>query len=66
VLAKRRITGLLSPEVIADQVSELGPAWQAREQARLSDRLRQQAIGAGARHRLVFVDRLLATLVPLR
>lgn len=38
----------------------------AREQARLANRLRQRAIGAGARRRLVFVDRLLATLVHLR
>jgi hypothetical protein len=65
VLAERRITGL-SPAVIADLVAELGPVWQEREHARLANRLRQRGIGAGAQHRLVFVDRLLATLVQLR
>lgn len=65
VLAERRITGL-SREVIAGLVAELGPVWQAREHARLAGRPRRRAVGAGARHRLVFVDRLLATLVQLR
>ena len=45
---------------------ELGPRWQARREARLTDRPRRRAIGAGTRHRLVFLDRLLATLVHLR
>lgn len=40
--------------------------WQERERARRSNRLRQRATGAGARHPRVFVDRLLATLVQLR
>ena len=65
VVADRRVTGL-SREVLADLVAELGPRWQARQEARLADRPRRRAIGAGARHRLVFVDRLLATLVHLR
>jgi hypothetical protein len=47
-------------------VAELGPRWQARQDARLADRPRRRAVGAGARHRLVFIDRLLATLVHLR
>jgi DDE superfamily endonuclease/Helix-turn-helix of DDE superfamily endonuclease len=64
-VADRRVTGL-SREVLAELVAELGPRWQAREEARLADRPRQRAIGAGARHRLVFIDRLLATLVHLR
>jgi hypothetical protein len=51
---------------LAELVAELGPRWQARQDARLADRPRQRAVGAGARHRLVFVDRLLATLVHLR
>ena len=59
------MTGL-SREVLAELVAELGPRWQARQDARLTDRPRQQAIGAGARHRLVFIDRLLVTLVHLR
>lgn len=65
VMGERRVTGL-SDEVIGDLVAELGPVWQARQQARLSARTRQRALGAGAKHRLVFVDRLLATLVHLR
>ncbi len=64
-VADRRVTGL-SPQVLAELVAELGPRWQARRDARLADRPRRRAIGAGARYRLVFVDRLLATLVHLR
>ncbi len=64
-VADRRVTGL-SPQVLAELVAELGPRWQARQDARLADRPRRRAVGAGARHRLVFIDRLLATLVHLR
>ena len=64
-VADRRVTGL-SPQVLAELVAELGPRWQARQDARLADRPRQRAVGGGARHRLVFLDRLLATLVHLR
>src|SRR3712207_486754 len=64
-VADRRVTGL-SREVLAELVAELGPRWQARQDARLADRPRRRAVGAGARHRLVFLDRLLATLVHLR
>jgi hypothetical protein len=59
------VTGL-SPQVLAELVALLGPRWQARQDARLADRPRRRAVGAGARYRLVFVDRLLATLVHLR
>jgi hypothetical protein len=62
---RSRVTGL-SRQVLAELVVELGPRWQARQDARLADRPRQRAVGAGARHRLVFIDRLLATLVHLR
>ena len=64
-VADRRVTGL-SQEVLADLVAELGPRWQARQEVRLADRPRRWAIRAGGRHRLVFLDRLLATLVHLR
>ncbi|WP_234353321.1 transposase [Streptomyces ardesiacus] len=47
-------------------MAELGPLWHEQHQARLASRPRKRAIGAGAKHRLVFVDRLLATLVHLR
>lgn len=65
VVSHRRVTGL-SVEVLAELVAELGPVWQDRQQARLTARTRRRAVGAGARYRLVFVDRLLATLVCLR
>jgi hypothetical protein len=38
----------------------------ARQEARLSARTQQRALGAGAKYKLAFVDRLLATLVHLR
>ncbi|MGV9816898.1 transposase family protein [Streptomyces cellulosae] len=65
IISDRRITGL-SADVIAELVSELGPLWHERHQARLAGRPRKRAIGAGAKYRLVFVDRLLAALVHLR
>ncbi|WP_267717355.1 transposase [Streptomyces sp. CoH17] len=51
---------------MAELVPEIGPLWQERHQARLAARPRKRAVGTGAKHRLVFVDRLLATLVRLR
>ncbi|MGW3525678.1 transposase family protein [Streptomyces olivaceus] len=65
IISDRRITGL-SADVIAELVAEMGLLWHERHQARLSSRPRKRAVGAGAKHRLVFVDRLLATLVHLR
>ncbi|MFI1279744.1 transposase family protein [Streptomyces sp. NPDC020858] len=56
----------MSAEVIAELVAELGPLWHERHQARLVARPRKRTVGAGARHRLVFIDRLLATLMHLR
>ncbi|MFI6768131.1 transposase family protein [Streptomyces sp. NPDC050355] len=44
----------------------MGPLWHERHHAKLVSRPRKRAVGAGAKHRLVFVDRLLATLVHLR
>ncbi|MDG9687853.1 transposase [Streptomyces sp. DH18] len=40
--------------------------WHERHQAKLTSRPRERAVGAGAKHRVVFVDRLLAMLVHLR
>ncbi|MCX5136411.1 transposase [Streptomyces sp. NBC_00340] len=65
IISNRRITGLTAG-VIAELVKEIGPLWHERHQARLAARPRQRAVGAGAKYRLVFVDRLLATLVHLR
>ncbi|MFI0980826.1 transposase family protein [Streptomyces sp. NPDC021093] len=60
-----RITGL-TRDVIAELVAGIGPLWAAQRHQRLSGRPRQRALGAGARYTLVFVDRLVATLFPLR
>ncbi|MFE3934736.1 transposase family protein [Streptomyces goshikiensis] len=65
IISDRRITGL-SADVIAELVAEVGSLWHEQHQAGLESRPRQRAVGAGAKHRLVFVDRLLATLVHLR
>ncbi len=65
VLSRRRVTGL-STEVIAGLVAEVGPVWQARQAARRAGRVRARAPGTGAKYRLVFLDRLLVTLVALR
>ncbi|WP_329598923.1 transposase [Streptomyces pseudovenezuelae] len=64
-MAEYRVTGL-SPEVIADLIAEVGPLWHKQHQDRLTSRPRRRAVGAGAKHKFVFVDRLLATLVSLR
>ncbi|MFF5808928.1 transposase family protein [Streptomyces sp. NPDC012746] len=52
--------------MIAELVAEVGPLWHERHQAGLASRPRCRAVGVGAKHKLVFVDRLLATLVHLR
>ncbi|WP_234432547.1 helix-turn-helix domain-containing protein, partial [Streptomyces sp. NRRL S-378] len=65
IISDQRITGL-SADVIAELVAEVGPLWHERHQTRLESRPRMRAVGAGAKHQLVFVDRLLATLVHLR
>jgi hypothetical protein len=61
IMRSQRITGL-EHGVIA----EIGPLRHERHQAGLASRPRRRAVGAGAKHKLVFVDRLLATLVHLR
>ncbi|MFI1972566.1 transposase family protein [Streptomyces cinnamoneus] len=68
VLAHRLFTGL-SRRHFACLVEELAVPWQAglggrRHAARGG--ARKRAAGAGARHQLVFVDRLVATLIHLR
>ncbi|WP_331448866.1 transposase family protein [Streptomyces prasinus] len=65
IIRSQRITGL-TPDVIAELVAEIGPLWHERRQAVLTSRPRRRAVGAGAKHKLVFIDRLLATLVHLR
>ncbi|WP_413754968.1 transposase family protein [Streptomyces sp. MMBL 11-3] len=65
IISNRRITGLTG-DVIAELVAEMGPLWHERHQAKLASRPRKRAVGGGPKHQLVFVDRLLATLVHLR
>jgi hypothetical protein len=65
IMRSQRITGL-APGVIAELVAEVGPLWHERHRAGLTSRPRRRAVGAGAKHKLVFVDRLLVTLVHLR
>ncbi|WP_405467626.1 transposase family protein [Streptomyces canus] len=65
IVAEYRVTGL-SPDVIAELIAEVGPLWHEQHQGRLAARPRRRAVGAGAKHKFVFVDRLLATLVSLR
>ncbi|MFD8814728.1 hypothetical protein ACFV23_25370 [Streptomyces sp. NPDC059627] len=65
IVAEYRVTGL-SPAVIAELVAEVGPLRHEQHQARLAARPRRRAAGAGAKHKFVLVDRLLATRVSLR
>ncbi|WP_030776653.1 helix-turn-helix domain-containing protein [Streptomyces sp. NRRL F-2664] len=65
IVSERRTTGLAA-SVIADLVAKLGSVWHARREAELLDLPRRRAAGAGAKCKVVFVDRLLATLVHLR
>ncbi len=68
VLAHRLFTGL-SRQHLAYLVEELAAPWQAGLEGRrhaARGGVRKRAAGAGARHQLVFVDRLVATLIHLR
>ncbi|WP_369032856.1 transposase family protein [Streptomyces adonidis] len=65
IVAEYRVTGL-SPDVIGELIAEVGLLWHDQHQARLAARPWRRAVEAGAKHKFVFVDRLLATLVNLR
>jgi hypothetical protein len=68
VLAHRLFTGI-SRRHLACLVEELAQLWQAGVEGRRHEVRggpRRRAAGAGARHRLVFADRLVATLIHLR
>ncbi|WP_405483173.1 transposase family protein [Streptomyces anulatus] len=65
IIRNRRITGL-TPDVIAELVAKIDPLWHERHQAVLASRPRSRAVGTGAKHKLVFVDRLMAALMHLR
>jgi hypothetical protein len=67
-LSKRIFTGL-SPRRLGKLVSELADRWLAAEESRLRERRgheRLRAAGAGPNHDLVFLDRVILTLVQLR
>ena len=68
VLAHRLFTGI-SRQHLACLAEELAVPWQAGLEGRrhaVRGGVRKRAAGAGARHQLVFVDRLVATLIHLR
>ncbi|MDH6554232.1 hypothetical protein M2163_000881 [Streptomyces sp. SAI-135] len=68
VLAHRLFTGI-SGRHLALLVEELAEPWQAGVEGRrhaARGGVRKRAAGAGARHRLVFVDWLVATRIHLR
>ncbi|MES9512101.1 transposase family protein [Streptomyces sp. NPDC000609] len=68
VPAHRLFTGI-SRQHLACLVDELSAPWQAGLEGRrhaARGGARKRAAGAGARHQLVFVDRLVATLIHLR
>ncbi len=59
----------LSRAYFGELLEELAPKWQAARESALRERRggdRKRAVGAGPKQRLVFVDRLLVTLVHLR
>lgn len=59
----------ISKEHLGDLIAELAGPWQAVRESELAERrghARLRAAGAGPDHRLVFVDRVLVTLVALR
>ncbi|WAX78017.1 transposase [Streptomyces sp. KMM 9044] len=67
-MSKRIFTGL-APRRLGELVVELADSWLAAEEGRLRERRghdRQRAPGAGPNHDLVFVDRVIVTLVVLR
>lgn len=61
----RELTGLSSSQ-FARLIGEVGPAWAAEREARLSQRSRERAFGGGRHHELPFAGRLLLTLMYLR
>lgn len=68
LLAHRLFTGISRPH-LARLIEELAQPWQATLEGRRHTArggARKRAAGAGARHQLVFIDRLVATLIHLR
>jgi len=68
VLSHRICTGLPRRR-LGKLIEELAPGWLAQQEGRLRERRdhdRLRAAGAGPHHELVFIDRVIATLVVLR
>ncbi|MFK4189837.1 transposase family protein [Streptomyces sparsogenes] len=65
ITSDRRITGL-SADAVAELAARTSSLWHERRQSRLASKARKRTVGPGAKHRLVFVDRLLAALAHLR
>lgn len=65
VIRSQQVTGP-SSEVIAELIAETGPLWHERHQSALASHPRRRALRTGTKHKLVFIDRLLATLAHLR
>ncbi|MEW1914512.1 transposase family protein [Kitasatospora sp. NPDC085895] len=68
VLGHRVLTGV-SRGHLAELIAELASPWQAVVEGRrhaIRGGVRRRAAGAGAKHRLVFTDRVIATLIHLR
>jgi DDE superfamily endonuclease/Helix-turn-helix of DDE superfamily endonuclease len=61
----RELTGL-SRAQYGRLIAEIGAAWEADRQARLSARERERAFGAGRKHVLPFAGRLLLAVMYLR
>ncbi|MFG2332700.1 transposase family protein [Streptomyces sp. NPDC048604] len=58
-----------SRQHLAELVAELAPEWEAQRESALRERRggdRRREAGAGSKHRLMFVDRVLVTLAHLR
>ncbi|WP_143203697.1 hypothetical protein OG543_24455 [Streptomyces sp. NBC_01178] len=67
-LSHRALSGI-SRQHLAELVAELAPAWEAQQESALQERRggdRRREAGAGPKHRLVFVDRVLVTPAHLR
>ncbi len=68
VLGHRMLTGV-SRRHLTELIAELALPWQAVVEGRrhtIRGGVRRRAAGAGAKHRLVFTDRVVATLIHLR
>ncbi|MEV7024382.1 transposase family protein [Kitasatospora sp. NPDC093558] len=67
-LSHHALSGI-SRQHLAELVAELVPAWEAQQESAPRERRggdRRREAGAGPKHRLVFVDRVPATLAHLR